>query len=85
MKETRKLNEDDIYKDAPGFDPNLEWVEEEYWMKIIKNERFRNTFEELVVVNRGGAVRNLLITDDNPEFLEDALSKCEKHRLFIRV
>ena len=73
MKDIKKYSEDDIYKDAPGLDLNLEWAEEEYWMKIIKNERFTNTFEELIVVNRGGTVRNLLITDDNPVFLEDAL------------
>lgn len=85
MKDIKKYGEDDIYKDAPGLDPNLEWGEEEYWMKIIKNERFRNTFEELVVVNRGGAVRNLLITDDNPEFLEDALYSLRKWALFSNI
>ena len=42
-------------------------------MEIIKNERLTNAFEALAVVNRGGTVRNLLITDDNFEFLDDAL------------
>ena len=35
MKETRKLNEDDIYKDAPGLDPELEWAEEDHWIKKL--------------------------------------------------
>ena len=73
MIDNRTAAEDDIYKDAPGLDPNLEWAEAEYWVEIIKNERLANAFEELATVNRGGTVRNLLITDDNLEFLNDAL------------
>lgn len=38
----------------------------------MKN-RFVAVFEETLAANRGGEVRNLLITDDNAEFLEDAL------------
>ena len=74
MKETRKLNEDDIYKDAPGLDPELEWAEEDHWIKkLIINGKIKKAFEKLVVLNAEGTVRNLLITDDRPEFLDDAL------------
>lgn len=36
-------------------------------------ERFISVFEEILAVNKGGEVRNLLITDDSPEFLDDGL------------
>jgi hypothetical protein len=36
-------------------------------------ERFITAFEDVLAKNRDGDVRNLLITDDNPEFLSDAL------------
>ena len=36
-------------------------------------ERFFTAFEEVLAVNKGGKVRNLLITDDSPEFLDDGL------------
>lgn len=36
-------------------------------------ERFVNVFEKILVANQSGEVRNLLITDANPEFLDDAL------------
>lgn len=65
--------EEEIYKDAPGLDPELEWDEEEYWMKLITKEKIENAAENLVTANEGGCVRNLMITDDNPEFLEEAL------------
>ena len=37
------------------------------------NERLIKTFEEILAANQGGEVRNLLITDDSAEFLDDAL------------
>ena len=85
MKETRKLNEDDIYKDAPGLDPELEWAEEEYWMKLIMKEKIEKTAGELVAINAGGTVRNLLITDDKPEFLNDALCVLREWALVNRI
>ena len=36
-------------------------------------ERLISVFEEVLAVNKGGKVRNLLITDDSPEFLDDGL------------
>ena len=44
MKDIKKYGEDDIYKDAPDLDPNLAWAEEEYWMKIIKNDSVERSF-----------------------------------------
>ena len=37
------------------------------------NERFVNAFEDTLAENRNGEVRNLLITDEDVEFLDDAL------------
>lgn len=73
MIDNRTVAEDDIYKDAPGLDPELEWDEEEYWMKLIMKEKIEKTAGELVAINARGTVGNLLITDDKPEFLNDAL------------
>jgi hypothetical protein len=36
-------------------------------------ERFFTAFEEVLAANRGGEVKNLLITDGNPYFLDEAL------------
>ena len=36
-------------------------------------EHFTNAFDEVLAANRGGEVRNLLITDNNAEFLDNAL------------
>lgn len=36
-------------------------------------ERFESAFNEILAVNKNGEVRNLLITDSNAEFLDDAL------------
>ena len=36
-------------------------------------EKFTAAFEEVLAANRGGEVKNLLITDNNPDFLDDAL------------
>ena len=36
-------------------------------------ERFVNAFEKILAANQSGEVRNLLITDDSAEFLDDAL------------
>lgn len=36
-------------------------------------ERLITTFEEILAANQSGEVRNLLITDDSAEFLDDAL------------
>ena len=36
-------------------------------------ERFTNAFEEVLAANRGGEVKNLLITNNDYEFLDDAL------------
>ena len=73
MIDNRTVAEDDIYKDAPGLDSKLEWDEEEYWLKLILKEKIEKVAGELVAINVGGTVRNLLITDDKPEFLNDAL------------
>ncbi len=65
-----KLNEDDIYKDAPGLDSELEWAEEDHWIKkLIIKEKIKKAVEKLVLINAEGTVRNLLITDDKPDFL----------------
>ena len=68
--------ENDIYKDAPGLDPEFEWEEEEYWLNIMMKERFEKTFEAVLSTNKSGEVRNLLITDNEPDFLNNALRKC---------
>ena len=36
-------------------------------------ERFESAFNEILAANKNGEVRNLLITDSNAEFLDDAL------------
>ena len=36
-------------------------------------QRFESAFNEILAVNKNGEVRNLLITDGNAEFLDDAL------------
>lgn len=41
-------------------------------------ERFITAFEDVLAMNRGGEVRNLLITDNNPEFLDIALCTLRK-------
>jgi hypothetical protein len=73
MKDIKNYSEEDIYKDAPGLDPDLDWDEGEYWMKIIAKEKLEKAFEKLLAVNSGGSVRNLLITDGKQEFLNEAL------------
>lgn len=74
MISNRTISEDDPYKDAPGLDPELEWEEEEYWVNIMMKERFEKTFESVLLNNKNGEVRNLLITDNEPDFLNNALS-----------
>ena len=37
------------------------------------NDRFESTVEDILTANKKGEVRNLLITDGNTEFLNDAL------------
>ena len=36
-------------------------------------ERFFTAFDEVLAANKGGEVKNLLITDGNPYFLDEAL------------
>ena len=36
-------------------------------------ERFFTAFEEVLAANKGGEVKNLLIIDGDPYFLDDAL------------
>ena len=48
-------------------------------------ERCITAFEDVLAMNRGGEVRNLLITDNNPEFLEDALYSLRKWALFSNI
>ena len=37
------------------------------------NKRFEKDFEDILAANKSGEVRNLLITDNNADFLDDAL------------
>lgn len=48
-------------------------------------ERFMSAFEEVLAANKGGEVKNLLITDGNSGFLDDALYTLRSWALVNRI